>query len=225
MITNADFGNTRGVRHPARPPHRQLFNGTLAYTFSDAKNTGSDPFTYINFGSRVVNQLSGGNQPPPQALPPTDLHPAAQPGRLVRAHVPERVERRAPRSARSSRTSASSPPSGSPAARPTPAARSETRQRVGRSRRQRLRPEQFAGDLNGARLPTLQAVRPALHQGLRLGGWTSRPYLDARNIFNFTQRRHQVFAETNDIVNAVEQQEPSVRRLGRYADEACPNGV
>ena len=39
-----------------------LFNGTLAYTYQQSKNTGSDPFTYINFGSRVINQISGGNQ-------------------------------------------------------------------------------------------------------------------------------------------------------------------
>ncbi len=71
-MTNADFGNTRGVDIRLDRRFGNLFNGTLAYSFQDAKNTGSDPFTYINFGSRLVNQVSGGNQPPPQAILPTN---------------------------------------------------------------------------------------------------------------------------------------------------------
>ncbi len=73
MITNADFGNTRGIDVRLDRRFGNLFNGTLAYTFQEAKNTGSDPETYIDFGSRVLNALSGGNQPPPQAILPTDF--------------------------------------------------------------------------------------------------------------------------------------------------------
>ena len=71
MMTNADFGNYRGFDVRLDKRIGSLFNGTLAYSFSDAKNTGSDPFTYINFGSRIVNQISGGNDPPPSAFLPT----------------------------------------------------------------------------------------------------------------------------------------------------------
>jgi len=73
IITNADFGNTRGVDVRLDRRFGSLFNGTLAYTFQQAKNTGSDPDTYLDFGSRVLNQVSGGNQPPPQAILPTDF--------------------------------------------------------------------------------------------------------------------------------------------------------
>ena len=71
MMTNADYGNYRGFDIRLDKRIGSLFNGTLAYSFSDAKNTGSDPFTYINFGSRIVNQISGGNDPPPSAYLPT----------------------------------------------------------------------------------------------------------------------------------------------------------
>src|SRR6186997_2678326 len=73
IMTNADFGNTRGIDLRLDRRFGNLFNGTLSYTFQQAKNTGSDPDTYLDFGSRVLNQVSGGNQPPPQAILPTDF--------------------------------------------------------------------------------------------------------------------------------------------------------
>ncbi|MBA3760998.1 MAG: carboxypeptidase regulatory-like domain-containing protein, partial [Gemmatimonadales bacterium] len=74
LLTNADFGNTRGIDVRLDRRFGNLFNGTLSYSFQDAQNTGSDPETYINFGSRILSALSGGNQPPPQAAFPTDFN-------------------------------------------------------------------------------------------------------------------------------------------------------
>ena len=68
VLTNADFGNTRGVDVRLDRRFGNFFSGTLAYTFQQAKNTGDDPLTYIAFGSRIVSQLGGGNTPPPQAI-------------------------------------------------------------------------------------------------------------------------------------------------------------
>ena len=56
-LTNADFGNIRGVDVRLDRRFGNIFNGTLAYTYQQAKNTGTDPFTYLNFGSRVINQI------------------------------------------------------------------------------------------------------------------------------------------------------------------------
>ena len=72
LLTNADFGNTKGIDIRLDRRFGNLFNGTLAFTFEDAKNTGSDPFTFIDFGSRIVNAVGGGASPPPQAILPTD---------------------------------------------------------------------------------------------------------------------------------------------------------
>ena len=71
LLTGADFGNTRGVDVSLQRRIGNLFTGQLTYTYQDAKNTGSDPLTYINFGSRIVDALSGGNAQPPQAILPT----------------------------------------------------------------------------------------------------------------------------------------------------------
>ena len=68
MLTNADFGNTRGVDVRLDRRFGNYFSGTLAYTFQQAKNTGDDPITYLGFGSRIVSQIGGGNSPPPQAI-------------------------------------------------------------------------------------------------------------------------------------------------------------
>ena len=68
VLTNADFGNTRGVDVRLDRRFGNFFSGTLAYTFQQAQNTGDDPLTYIAFGSRIVSQIGGGNTPPPQAI-------------------------------------------------------------------------------------------------------------------------------------------------------------
>ena len=90
--TNADFGNVRGIDVRLDRRFGNLFNGTLAYTFQEAKNTGSDPFTYINFGSRILNQRERRQRPAAAGHPDHQRQPAAQPGRLVGAHLPERLE-------------------------------------------------------------------------------------------------------------------------------------
>ena len=57
-----------------------------------SKNTGSDPDTYLDFGSRVLDAVSGGNSPPPQAILPDRLRPSAQPGHRRRLQLPGRLE-------------------------------------------------------------------------------------------------------------------------------------
>ena len=74
ILTNLDFGNVRGLDVRLDRRFGNFFNGTIAYAYQQAKNTGSDPFTYVNYGSRIVNQVGGNNgaQPPPQGILPTD---------------------------------------------------------------------------------------------------------------------------------------------------------
>ena len=122
VFTNADFGNTRGIDLRLDRRIGRFFNGVLAYTFQDAKNTGSDPFTYINFGSRIINQISGGNQPPPQGIFPTGN---SRPHNLTGAFaltVPERLEGRLHARLACCVELASPRCSATPAARPTPSA-------------------------------------------------------------------------------------------------------
>jgi len=68
LLTNADFGNSRGVDIKLDRRIGQIFMGTLVYTFQTAKNTGSDPFEYLNTISRQISSVTGDRAPPPQAL-------------------------------------------------------------------------------------------------------------------------------------------------------------
>jgi hypothetical protein len=71
FYTNADFGTVRGIDVRIDRRIGTLFNGTLAYTFQDARNTGTDPFSYVSFFAGLPT-AGGGNSPPPQAILPTD---------------------------------------------------------------------------------------------------------------------------------------------------------
>ena len=52
LLTNADFGNTKGIDLRLNRRFGQMFNGTIGYSYTSASSTGSDPYTYLNFGSR-----------------------------------------------------------------------------------------------------------------------------------------------------------------------------
>jgi len=75
FYTNLDFGTVRGIDVRLDRRFGSLFNGSLAYTFQDAKNTGTDPNSYVSFFSQI--STADGKQPvPPQAiLPTTDSRP------------------------------------------------------------------------------------------------------------------------------------------------------
>jgi hypothetical protein len=66
VMTNADYGNVRGVDVRLDRRIGQLFNGTLGYTYQRAQNTGSDPFSVFQFSSLLLTQLEGGEFLPPQ---------------------------------------------------------------------------------------------------------------------------------------------------------------
>lgn len=68
IMTNADFGNVRGVDIRLDRRIGSLFQGTIAYTYQAARSTGSDPFEYLNTLSRQISNVTGDRVPPPQAL-------------------------------------------------------------------------------------------------------------------------------------------------------------
>jgi len=60
--TNLDFGDVRGIDVRLDRRFGAWFNGTLGYTFQQARSTGSDPYSYFNFFSRLASGV------PPQAV-------------------------------------------------------------------------------------------------------------------------------------------------------------
>jgi hypothetical protein len=220
IITNADFGNTRGVDVRLDRRFGNLFNGTLAYTFQQAKNTGSDPNTYLDFGSRVLNQVSGGNQPPPQAILPTDFsrpHNLALaaalnfPNDWQQGSIVGSILENAGLFATFRYTS------GTPYTR----CASEADETV------------VSGDncdaffpdpLNSSRLPAFKQLDLRLTKGFGIGGLDLTGYVEARNVLNF-KNVTQVFANTNDVANAKEEQKNFAADSADYSKEADASGV
>jgi len=220
-MTNADFGNARGIDVRLDRRIGNFFNGTIAYSYSSAKNTGSDPFTYTTFGSRVVNAVSGGNQPPPQAIAPTeesrphnlagaislsfpgDFNEGSVVGSLLRNSAIFATFRLASGTAY---TTCSDPGNESVLSGQVCAQGG------------------FEGGLNTARLPTFKQFDLKLTKGFGLGGLDLTAYLDARNVLNL-RNVLTVFVETNDIISAEERENSIDTDLTGFENEAVENGI
>lgn len=89
VMTNEDFGNSRGIDFKLDARVGSLFAGSMSYTFQSARSTGSDPFEYLNTTSRQVSSVTQDRTPPPQALLPTRddrTHTIAGAGTLTFPH-------------------------------------------------------------------------------------------------------------------------------------------
>jgi len=220
LLTNADFGNVKGIDVRIDRRFGALFNGTLAYTFENAKNTGSDPFTYIDFGSRIVNQVSGGNQPPPQSILPTDN---SRPHNLAGS-----FSLQFPNSWREGTGLSWLENVGAFAtfrfASGTAFTRCPDESGNENVRSGGVCARQFEGDPNGARLPMFKQFDLRLVKGFNLSGVDVTAYLDVRNLFNF-KNIAQVFAVTNDVRNAQREDQVLQANLDGFAREGSVNGA
>ena len=75
VATNLDFGNVRGMDVRLDRRFGAWFNGTLGYTFQQAKGTGSDPFAYTSFFFFLTNTLSSDGLPPQAVITTNDSRP------------------------------------------------------------------------------------------------------------------------------------------------------
>ncbi len=228
VVTNADFGNARGVDIRFDRRIGELFNGTVAYTFQEAKNTGSDPFTYINVGSRVLNAVSGGNQPPPQAVLTTNQdRPHNLSGQLAlnfpnnwksgttAGKVLENVGVFAVFRFASGLAYTRCPPD-NPEDDNVFAIAAGTGSTCDRG-------NSFS-DFNSARLPMTKQFDLRITKGFGIGGLDFTAYSEIRNLFNFKNITN-VFSQTNDVVNNTERDKVRRGNLDEFANEARDNGV
>jgi hypothetical protein len=221
IFTNADFGNARGIDLRLDRRIGRFFNGVLAYTFQDAKNTGSDPFTYINFGSRIINQISGGNQPPPQGIFATgNSRPHNLAGSFALTLPSNWREGTTLGTILSSVGVTALFRYSSGTAYTKCPAETGNEGVISGAVCARL----FEGDFFGARRPAFKQFDLKLTKSFALGGLDITGYLDARNVFNFRNVLN-VFAVTNDVVNTAEQTEQNSADSAGFADEAIANGV
>jgi outer membrane receptor for ferrienterochelin and colicin len=220
IMTNADFGNTRGIDLRLDRRFGNLFNGTLSYTFQEAKNTGSDPDTYLDFGSRVLNQVSGGNQPPPQAILPTDFNRPHNLAVAAALNFPNDWEEGSIVGSVLENVGVFATfryTSGTPYTRCEEEGDDNV---VSGDNCENVFPE----PLNSSRLPSFKNLDLRLTKGFALGGLDLTGYLEARNLLNF-RNIIQVFTRTGDVNNAGELQKNFAADSADYANEADESGA
>ncbi len=198
QTVNADFGNTRGIDLRLDRRFGNIFNGMLAYSYQDARNTGTDPYTYINFGSRITSAITGSAAPPPQAAQPVGFSRphslAAQfsfnfpadfsEGSVVGAIMQNMGIFGTARYA-----------SGTPYTRCDPTLDDDLAVTSGGTC------NNLGGGFNAARLPAFKNVDLRVTKGFRLGALDLTAYADARNVFNI-KNILAVFSQTGTTSNA-----------------------
>jgi Carboxypeptidase regulatory-like domain/TonB-dependent Receptor Plug Domain len=223
ILTNLDFGNVRGLDVRLDRRFGNYFNGTVSYSYQQAKNTGSDPFTYTNYGSRIVNQVGGTNgaQPPPQGILPTD---DSRPHSLSSAFsitLPAGWRQGTVLGSILGNMSVFTTFRYSSGTAYTKCGVSAEEQSVlSIENCVRLFPE----GINTQRLPSFKQLDTRFSKSFGLGGLDLTGYLDVRNLLNF-KNVLQVFAVNGDIVNEEERAAHLDADLDDLASEGGANNV
>ena len=199
VLTNRDFGNSRGIDTKFDWRVGTNLSTSVAYTFQVAKNTGSDPFSYLNTFARQVSGL-GDRTPPPEAAQRTNddrthnlagsvalqLPPDYRKGTTIGAILRDvgvfatfRVQ------------------SGLPYTRLVNNGDGQTASHLNFG----LGGRTPSGErLNSFEMPWTKNVDLRLNKGLRIGRLDATLYADVRNLFNF-RNIVNLFAETGDVRN------------------------
>ncbi|HEU4698319.1 MAG TPA: TonB-dependent receptor [Gemmatimonadales bacterium] len=223
-LTNLDFGNTRGIDVRLDRRFGNIFNGTISYSFQQAKNTGSDPFTYNAFGARIINAISGANQPPPQAIVPTNQsRPHNLAGAFSATFPGDWKEGTALGTVLQDfgvyATFRYASGTAYTLCDPDP---TQSNEQVLAG--QVCSKGNYVGGLNAARLPAYKDLSMRFTKGFQVGGLNLSAYLDARNILNLKNVVTQ-FVTTNDITNGLEQRRFFEADSISLAEQASAAGV
>jgi hypothetical protein len=220
LMTNADFGNVKGldVRYDQR--FGNLFNGTLGYTFEAANSTGSDPFAALNIGRAAIDQVSGQGLPPPQAtLPTNQSRPHTLAGSFALTFPNDWKAGTGVSWLENVGLFTTFRFASGTAFTRCPANSANAFDISGSGCHNGI----IEGDLNGARLPMLKEFDLRLTKGFGLGGVDVTAYVDARNVFNFTNTLF-VYSSTNDVRNDLAVEDRWQTNFRGFEGEAMANG-
>ena len=222
IMTNRDFGNSRGVDMKLDWRLGNYVSTSVAYTFQLAKNTGSDPFTYLNTFARQVSGLSGDRTPPPEQAQrtnndrthnvagavaltfPDDFQRGSTVGQIFRnfgAFATFRVQ------------------SGLPYTRLVNSGDGQTVPFLAFGLGGRA-----AEPLNNSVLPWTTFIDLRLNKGFRVGRLDMTAYADIRNLLDM-ENIVGAYAETGDRVNALERDLTLQPERAGLATEANANGA
>jgi outer membrane receptor for ferrienterochelin and colicin len=225
FIENVDFGNTRGIDVRLDRRFGNLFNGTLSYTYQQAKNTGTDPFSTTAGRARLLAGLGGTALGPPLAALPTDFNRPHTLAGALSLVFPSDWQRGSTVGAifrnvgvygtfRFASGTAFTRCLAGEAGSPSVSAAIVAGEICSGQR--------IAGTFNGARLPSFKQVDLRLTKGLSLGALDVTAFLDVRNLLNF-RNVLQVFTVTTNTTSAEDSTRWFDKELGDLANEASAN--
>ncbi|MEP6572856.1 MAG: TonB-dependent receptor [Gemmatimonadota bacterium] len=220
VLTNADFGNTRGVDIRFDRRIGQVFNGVLSYTYEQAKNTGSDPFTYLNFGSRVLTGISGTKAPPAQGILPTSTSRPHNFAGAFSMTIPQDWHQGSAFGTVLKNVSAFATFRYASGTAYTPCPGQDTGNSDVLSGL--VCNKDNAGNVNGSRLPSFKQFDLRVTKGFALAGLDLTAYVDARNLLNL-RNVLTVFTTTRDVTNRASQAQYFAADSQDFAQEATNN--
>jgi len=202
VLTTADFGYSRGIdlKLDERVGSWFLFSGS--YTFQQAKNTGSDPFTYLNTAAREAAQVTGDRSPPAEQPLPTDDNRTHNFVGGISINVPKDWQKGQTLGAILQNVGAYASfriVSGLPYTRLVNTGQGSVGPRAGFGLGGNA-----AEALNSSTMPWTKAFDLRVTKGFRLSSMDVTVFGDFRNLFNF-KNVTSLFVETGDVVNPVYQ--------------------
>ena len=221
VLTNADFGYVRGIDFKLDKRVGNWLNFAGSYTFQVARGTGSDPFSYLNTSARQISQVTGDRLPPPEQplatndnrthnfvgslslTVPTDWQTGTTVGTIMR-DVGVFATFRAI--------------SGLPYTRLRNSGGGNTAPAVGFG----LISTQVE-PINSSTMPWNKNIDLRINKGLRIGHAAVTAFADLRNALNF-KNVVQLFAETDDVVNALHRETLLSPEFANLRIEADANG-
>jgi Carboxypeptidase regulatory-like domain/TonB-dependent Receptor Plug Domain len=221
VLTNADFGYARGIDFKLDKRVGSWMNFAGSYTFQVARSTGSDPFSYLNTSARQISQVTGDRLPPPeQPLPTNDNRMHNFVGSLALT-VPSDWQKGTTIGAVLRNVGAFATfraVSGLPYTRLRNSGGGNTAPALGFG----LISTQVE-PINSSTMPWTKNIDLRLNKALRIGRADVTAFADLRNAFNW-KNVVRLFAETDDVVNALHRETLLSPEFANLRIEADANG-
>jgi carboxypeptidase family protein/TonB-dependent receptor-like protein len=222
VLTSSDFGYARGIDVSVIRRIGTWLNASLAYTLQFAKNTGSDPFSYLNTSGRQFYSALNEQVPPPEQALSTNDQRTHNFVASVALSVPSDWKRGSTlgsvfRDLGVFLTARAV--SGLPYTRLINTGQGQTApfERFGLT-------GQALESINASTMPWTKYVDLRLNKGIRLGRMDWTLFADIRNLLNF-KNVVQLFAETGDVTNPQNRQKQLASEQSTLAGEASQNNA
>lgn len=201
-FVNADFGTVRGIDVRMDRRFGQVFDVMLGYSYQDARNTGTDPFTFVNVFARLesnANALLGLPPNPAQAIRLTEENRTHNLTGNFSLQYPSNHENRL--LANFGVFGTVRLLSGLPYSPLSNAAGNLLIAGEAGNANLGVTGAELADDeISTARLPWQSFFDLKLQKGLKLMGWNAQVFADARNVLDL-KVQNAVFQTTGDITD------------------------